>query len=143
MDTPWWPKRIGQEATDKLRETIRGIVPLRVASTAEDVAEVVMFLASPASRNMAGELVVADAGQTLTRKRSTNPIWQRYLLIQLCRWDNQEDHLVERWLRTGWLEPFGRRSVDREVQPRLCRSAEMAIYRRRMRLPTSPARQLL
>jgi 3-oxoacyl-[acyl-carrier protein] reductase len=65
MDTPWWPKRIGQEATDKLRETICGIVPLRVASTAEDVAEVVMFLASPASRNMVGELVVADAGLRL------------------------------------------------------------------------------
>jgi 3-oxoacyl-[acyl-carrier protein] reductase len=65
MDTPWWLKGIGQEATDQLRETIRGMVPLRIASTAEDVAEVVMFLASPASRNVTGELVVADAGLRL------------------------------------------------------------------------------
>jgi NAD(P)-dependent dehydrogenase (short-subunit alcohol dehydrogenase family) len=62
MDTPWWLKGPGQEGADKLRETVRAMVPLRVASTAEDVAEVVMFLASSASRNMTGELAVADAG---------------------------------------------------------------------------------
>jgi NAD(P)-dependent dehydrogenase (short-subunit alcohol dehydrogenase family) len=65
MDTPWWLKGPGQEGADKLRETVRTMVPLRVASTAEDIAEVVMFLASPAARNMTGELVVADAGLRL------------------------------------------------------------------------------
>jgi enoyl-[acyl-carrier-protein] reductase (NADH) len=44
---------------------MRAIVPLQVASTAEDVAEVVMFLAGPASRNMTGEITVADAGYLL------------------------------------------------------------------------------
>jgi 3-oxoacyl-[acyl-carrier protein] reductase len=68
MDTPWWSKGIGQEGTDKLRETIRNMVPLRVASTAEYVAEVVMFLASPLSRNMTGELAVADAGLRLAAR---------------------------------------------------------------------------
>ena len=65
MDTPWWLKGVGQEAADKLRETARAVVPLQVASTAEDVAEVVMFLAGPASRNMTGEIAVADAGLRL------------------------------------------------------------------------------
>src|ERR1700752_1956868 len=54
MDTPWWT-RTGQEAADKLREAVRTMVPLQIASTAEDIAEVVMFLAGPTSRNMAGE----------------------------------------------------------------------------------------
>ena len=41
------------------------MVPLQVATTAEDVAEVVMFLAGPASRSMTGEIAVADAGLRL------------------------------------------------------------------------------
>lgn len=67
MDTPWWSKR-GQDAADKLRETARAMTPLQIASTAEDVAEVVMFLAGPASRNMTGEITVADAGWLLGAK---------------------------------------------------------------------------
>ena len=62
MDSPWWLKARGEEGADKLREAVRGTVPLRVASTPEDVAEAVMFLASPASRNMTGAVVMADAG---------------------------------------------------------------------------------
>lgn len=67
MDTPWWSKR-GRDAADKLRERARTMVPLQVASTAEDVAEVVMFLAGPASRNMTGAITVADAGWLLGAK---------------------------------------------------------------------------
>jgi len=62
MDSPWWLKARGEEGADKLREVVRGTVPLRVASTPEDVAEAVMFLAGPASRNMTGAVVMADAG---------------------------------------------------------------------------------
>jgi 3-oxoacyl-[acyl-carrier protein] reductase len=40
-------------------------VPLRVASSAEDVAQVVCFLASPESCNMTCELVRMDAGMHL------------------------------------------------------------------------------
>ena len=65
MDTPWWLKGPGRGAAGKLREAVRSMVPLQVASTAEDVAEVVLFLASSASRNMTGELAVADAGLRL------------------------------------------------------------------------------
>ena len=39
-----------------MREAVRKMVPLQIASTAEDIAEVVMFLAGPASRNMTGEI---------------------------------------------------------------------------------------
>jgi len=67
MDTPWWSKG-GQEAADKLRETVRSTVPLQVASTPEDVAEVVMFLAGAASRNVTGEFTVADAGWLLAKR---------------------------------------------------------------------------
>src|ERR1700719_2267286 len=40
-------------------------VPLKVASTAEDIARVVCFLATSASSNMTGELVRMDAGMHL------------------------------------------------------------------------------
>jgi 3-oxoacyl-[acyl-carrier protein] reductase len=66
MDTPWWTKGVGQERADKLRESVRAAVPLRVASRPEDIAEVVTFLASPASRHMTGSLVPVDAGFLLS-----------------------------------------------------------------------------
>src|SRR4029077_9986577 len=66
MDTPWWTRGVGQEAADKLREVVKSGVPLRVASRPEDVAEVVTFLASPASRDMTGSLVPVDAGFLLS-----------------------------------------------------------------------------
>lgn len=62
MDTPWWLDGAGQEAADKLREAIKGGGPLRVASRPEDIAEVVTFLAGPASRHMTGSIVPVDAG---------------------------------------------------------------------------------
>jgi 3-oxoacyl-[acyl-carrier protein] reductase len=65
MDTPWWPKASGAEAADKLRDGVRALVPLKVASTADDLADIVTFLAGPASRNMTGELLIADAGLRL------------------------------------------------------------------------------
>jgi 3-oxoacyl-[acyl-carrier protein] reductase len=62
MDTPWWVKGRGQEGAEKLREQMISLVPLQIASTAEDVAEVVMFFAGPASRNITGDIAMADAG---------------------------------------------------------------------------------
>jgi enoyl-[acyl-carrier-protein] reductase (NADH) len=37
-------------------------VPLKVASSADDIAALVCFLATPQSSNMTGELVRMDAG---------------------------------------------------------------------------------
>jgi 3-oxoacyl-[acyl-carrier protein] reductase len=65
MDTPWWTKGLGQEAADNLRELVKSAVPLRVASRPEDIAEVVTFLAGPASRHMTGAIIPTDAGVLL------------------------------------------------------------------------------
>jgi 3-oxoacyl-[acyl-carrier protein] reductase len=65
IDTPWFSKGRGQEAADKLREQVKGRVPLKIASKPEDIAELVTFLASPVSGNMTGEAVRMDAGMHL------------------------------------------------------------------------------
>lgn len=62
MDTPWFTKGRGEAGAKQVRDMVVGKVPLKVASTAEDVANVVCFLATPASSNMTGELVRIDAG---------------------------------------------------------------------------------
>jgi NAD(P)-dependent dehydrogenase (short-subunit alcohol dehydrogenase family) len=62
MDTPWFTKGRGEAGAKQVRDMVVGKVPLKVASTAEDVAAAVCFLATPASSNMTGELVRIDAG---------------------------------------------------------------------------------
>src|SRR4051794_35975022 len=62
MDTPWFTKGRGEAGAKQVRDMVVAKVPLKVASTAEDVAAVVCFLATPASSNMTGELVRIDAG---------------------------------------------------------------------------------
>ena len=65
IDTPWFTKGRGVEAAAKVRETVIARVPLKRASTAEDVANVVCFLATAQSSNMTGEIVRIDAGMHL------------------------------------------------------------------------------
>ena len=62
IDTPWFTKGRGEAGAKAVRDTVVGKVPLKVASTADDVANLVCFLATPASSNMTGELVRVDAG---------------------------------------------------------------------------------
>ena len=63
IDTPWFTKGRGVEAAAKqVRDSVVARVPLKVASTAEDIASLVCFLATPPSSNMTGELVRMDAG---------------------------------------------------------------------------------
>jgi NAD(P)-dependent dehydrogenase (short-subunit alcohol dehydrogenase family) len=47
-------------------ETIRGMIPMGRWGTAEEVAEIALFLATDAARYMTGSVVVVDGGQTLT-----------------------------------------------------------------------------
>jgi 3-oxoacyl-[acyl-carrier protein] reductase len=68
IDTPWFSKGRGQETADKLRESVRGSTPLKVASKPEDIAQLVSFLASPASAHMTGEAVRMDGGSYLGRR---------------------------------------------------------------------------
>ncbi len=65
IDTPWFTKGRGVEGAAKVRDMVVAKVPLKVASTAEDIAAVVCFLATPQSSNMTGELVRMDAGMHL------------------------------------------------------------------------------
>jgi NAD(P)-dependent dehydrogenase (short-subunit alcohol dehydrogenase family) len=62
IDTPWFTKGRGVEGAAKVRDAVVAKVPLKRASSAEDVAGVVCFLATAQSSNMTGEVVRVDAG---------------------------------------------------------------------------------
>jgi 3-oxoacyl-[acyl-carrier protein] reductase len=62
IDTPWFTKGRGVDGAAKVRDAVVAKVPLKRASTAEDVANLVCFLATPQSSNMTGEVVRMDAG---------------------------------------------------------------------------------
>jgi NAD(P)-dependent dehydrogenase (short-subunit alcohol dehydrogenase family) len=62
IDTPWFTKGRGVDGAAKVRDSVVAKVPLKRASTAEDVASLVCFLATPQSSNMTGEVVRMDAG---------------------------------------------------------------------------------
>jgi 3-oxoacyl-[acyl-carrier protein] reductase len=65
IDTPWFGKAMPQERVTRIREGTAASVPLKVASTAEDIAGAAVFLASPASRHVTGETLLVDAGMHL------------------------------------------------------------------------------
>ena len=65
IDTPWFTKGRGEVGAKAVRDAVVAKVPLKVASTAEDIAQLVCFLASPASGHMTGEFVRMDAGMHL------------------------------------------------------------------------------
>ncbi|HET7888220.1 MAG TPA: SDR family oxidoreductase [Bradyrhizobium sp.] len=65
MDTPWFTKGRGAEGAAKVRDAVVAKVPLKIASSAEDVANAVCFLATPQSGSMTGETVRIDAGAHL------------------------------------------------------------------------------
>ena len=65
IDTPWFTKGRGAEAAAKVRDNIVAKVPLKIASTAENVAALVCFLATPASMSVTGEVMRVDAGMHL------------------------------------------------------------------------------
>ena len=65
IDTPWFTKGRGEAGAKLVRDAVIAKVPLGVASTAENIAELVCFLATPASSNMTGEVVRMDAGMHL------------------------------------------------------------------------------
>jgi len=62
IDTPWFGKAMDADRVDRLRTGAAAATPLKVASTAEDIAGAAVFLASPASRHVTGETLLVDAG---------------------------------------------------------------------------------
>jgi NAD(P)-dependent dehydrogenase (short-subunit alcohol dehydrogenase family) len=66
IDTPWFTKGRGADVAAKVRDSVIAKVPLKLASTAEDIANLVCFLATAPSSNMTGEVVRMDAGMHLS-----------------------------------------------------------------------------
>ena len=66
IDTPWFEKGRGAEGAARVREAVIAKVPLKIASSAEDIASLIFFLATQPSSNMTGELVRMDAGMHLS-----------------------------------------------------------------------------
>lgn len=62
IDTPWFTKGRGEAAAQQVRSMVLAKVPLKLASSAEDIAELVVFLATSPSGSMTGEIVRMDAG---------------------------------------------------------------------------------
>lgn len=61
IDTPWF-KGMPDDSRERLRAGAAAATPLKVASTAEDIAGAAVFLASPASRHVTGETLLVDGG---------------------------------------------------------------------------------
>jgi len=65
IDTPWFTKGRGEAGAKQVRDAVVAKVPLKLASSADDIAQLVCFLASPVSGSMTGEVVRMDAGMHL------------------------------------------------------------------------------
>ena len=65
IDTPWFGKGMSEERVAKLREGSAAATPLKVASSADDIAAAAAFLASRQSRHVTGETLLVDAGSHL------------------------------------------------------------------------------
>jgi NAD(P)-dependent dehydrogenase (short-subunit alcohol dehydrogenase family) len=65
IDTPWFTKGRGEAGAKAVRDSVIARVPLKSASTADDIAQLVCFLALPQSGQMTGEFVRMDAGMHL------------------------------------------------------------------------------
>jgi NAD(P)-dependent dehydrogenase (short-subunit alcohol dehydrogenase family) len=65
IDTPWFERSVGAQGLERMRQSVAERTPLKVASTAEDIAGPAVFLASPASAHITGEMIIVDAGSHL------------------------------------------------------------------------------
>jgi NAD(P)-dependent dehydrogenase (short-subunit alcohol dehydrogenase family) len=71
VDTGLWAKN---KAIPGVVETIEGQTPLRRWATSEDIADVIVFLASPAARFVTGETIAVDGGMGRTLDLYAGPI---------------------------------------------------------------------
>lgn len=65
IDTPWFSKALPEEGVAMLRAQMAATTPLKVASTADDIADAALFLGGRASRHVTGETLLVDAGAHL------------------------------------------------------------------------------
>jgi 3-oxoacyl-[acyl-carrier protein] reductase len=61
----WFTKWSDKDSDEALARNVAHMTPLQRAATPEDVAELILFLSAPASRNITGELILSDAGMHL------------------------------------------------------------------------------
>jgi 3-oxoacyl-[acyl-carrier protein] reductase len=66
IDTPWFSKSLPDAVIGHVRAQVIATTPLRVASTAEDIAGSAVFLGGRQSRHVTGETLLVDAGMHLT-----------------------------------------------------------------------------
>jgi len=62
IDTPWFGRAMPADRLERLRQGVAAAMPLKAASTPEDIAGAAVFLASPAARHITGECLMVDAG---------------------------------------------------------------------------------
>jgi NAD(P)-dependent dehydrogenase (short-subunit alcohol dehydrogenase family) len=65
IDTPWFDKGLSPQQVERQRQAAAAAAPLKVASTAEDIAAAAVFLGGRASRHVTGETLIVDAGRHL------------------------------------------------------------------------------
>jgi NAD(P)-dependent dehydrogenase (short-subunit alcohol dehydrogenase family) len=65
IDTPWFIKALTPQQVIRNRDGAAAVTPLKVASTAEDIADAAVFLGGRASRHITGETLMVDAGRHL------------------------------------------------------------------------------
>lgn len=65
IDTPWFERGLGAEGAARARANAAASAPLKIASTADDIAGAAVFLASPAAKSITGETLLVDAGTHL------------------------------------------------------------------------------
>jgi 3-oxoacyl-[acyl-carrier protein] reductase len=66
VTTPWFTRRFGEEASDRLAAGMAEANPLQRVASAEDIASAIIFLAAPESRQITGETLLVDSGTHLT-----------------------------------------------------------------------------
>ncbi|HTQ13505.1 MAG TPA: SDR family oxidoreductase [Rhizomicrobium sp.] len=64
--TPWFSGRFGAEGAKRIAEQQAEGNPLKKVAYADDIANMVVFLAGPESSNVTGELMLVDSGLHLT-----------------------------------------------------------------------------
>jgi 3-oxoacyl-[acyl-carrier protein] reductase len=63
--TPWFSGRFGEENSKRIADQQAEANPLKRVATAEDIANAVLFLAGPESKNISGEFMLIDSGMHL------------------------------------------------------------------------------
>ena len=69
IDTEWFDKHSPGAGVDNIRDFVRSSTPLKRIASAEDVADVALFLGSPAARHMTGESLTVNGGPPMARSR--------------------------------------------------------------------------